>query len=152
MDVSLRELRELVMDREAWHAEIHGVAKSRTRLSNRTELNWIERQLPVGTAVNNPPANAEDVWDMGSIPGSGRSSGGGNGTLIQYSCRIILWTEELSELQPIESQIDKRDWANNRKKPNESLITHVMLTEKQWIPFFHNFRFTSLLISSIYCL
>ena len=34
MDVSLSELRELVMDREAWHAVIHGVTKSRTRLSD----------------------------------------------------------------------------------------------------------------------
>ena len=36
MDVSLSELREMVVDREAWHAVIHGVAKSRTQLSNFT--------------------------------------------------------------------------------------------------------------------
>ena len=39
MDMSLSELQELVMNREAWRAVIHGVAKSRTRLSNTTELN-----------------------------------------------------------------------------------------------------------------
>ena len=40
MDVSLSELRAVVMDREAWHAVIHGVTKSWTLLSDWTELNW----------------------------------------------------------------------------------------------------------------
>ena len=40
MDVSVSELRELVMDREAWRAEVHEVAKSRTQLSDSTETEY----------------------------------------------------------------------------------------------------------------
>ena len=65
MDMSLSELRELVMDREAWRAAIHGVAKSQTRLSNWTELNAIahfvdySRGFPGGSVIKNLPANAK---------------------------------------------------------------------------------------------
>ena len=45
MDMSLSEWREMVMDREAWRAAIHGVSKSRTQLSNWTELNWTEEMV-----------------------------------------------------------------------------------------------------------
>ena len=51
MDVSLRELRELVMDREVWRAAIHGVSKSRTQLSDGTELNWTDDPIAIYFSV-----------------------------------------------------------------------------------------------------
>ena len=42
--------------------------------------------FPGSSVVKNPPANAGDTGDTGSIPGSGRSSGGGNGNPFQFSC------------------------------------------------------------------
>ena len=47
VNMGLGGLRELVMDREAWRAVVHGVAKSRTQLSDWTELNWKSSQLKV---------------------------------------------------------------------------------------------------------
>ena len=54
-----------------------------------------ERGFPGGSKVKSPPAKAEDSGDADSVPGWGRSPGGGNGNPLQYSCP---WTEEPGRL------------------------------------------------------
>ena len=63
--------------------------------------------------VKNPPANAGDLRDKGSIPGSGRSPGRGHGNPLLYSCWRIPWTKEPGGLQSIGSQRVRHDWSDS---------------------------------------
>ena len=60
--------------------------------------------FPGGTAVKNPPANAEDTGDLGAISGMERSPRRENGNPFQYSCLRIPWTEKRGRLQSLRSQ------------------------------------------------
>ena len=68
---------------------VHGVAKSRSRLSDFHFDFHADLVFPGGASGKKLPANAGEVRDLGSIPGLGRSPGGGNGAPLQYSCLQI---------------------------------------------------------------
>ena len=59
--------------------------------------------------VKNPPANAGDIRDTGSVPGLGRSIGGGHETPLQYSRLGMPWTEEPGRVQSIGSHRVRHD-------------------------------------------
>ena len=78
--------------------------------------------LPGGSAVKNPPASAEDAGDTGSIPGSGRCPGEGNGNPLQYSC--------------LGNPVDRGAWqATVHGVAKESDTTYLLkLATHIWIP------------------
>ena len=122
MDMSLSKHRELVMDREPWHAAIHGVAKIRTRLSDWTEVNplisilksfegkiyvWVETCMHICMCIcmyacmhfpdgSDCKESICSAVDPSSIPESRRYPGKGNGNTLQYSC--------------LESSMDRGAW------------------------------------------
>ena len=84
MDMDLSEFRELVMDREAWHAAIHVVAKSWTRLNDWTELtDWTIYSFIGFPGGSDGKESACHAGDPGSISGLGRSPRERNGYQLQ---------------------------------------------------------------------
>ena len=120
MDVSLGELRELVMDRKAWRAAIHGVAKSWTRLSDWTELNW--RTLMFWVPQPLGVLSREVMWTMSSLKGP-----------LRLPCRSDLWHREKVQKQRNlrksvqSSSVRSEDWGQGVVERWNGWILNIVL-------------------------
>ena len=86
------------------HKATDGIKLHGTKLSRKKQELFI--------VVKNLPANAGDIEDVGSIPESGRSLGGGHGNSLQYSCWKTPWTKEPGRLESTGSQRVGHSWSN----------------------------------------
>ena len=94
---------------------------------------------------SNGKESALNVWDPGSIPGSGRSVGEGYGNLIQYSCLKFPLTEEPGGLQSMESQRIGHNWATNiHKRLKRESIHWILLNPCRYYSVFRNFLLSTL--------
>ena len=98
-------------DGGAWWAAVSGVAQSRTRRKSDLAAAVDAGGFPGGAVAKNPPTNAGDARDAGSIPGSGRPPGEGNGNPLQYSC--------------LENFMDREAWGHKKSDTTEHRHTHA---------------------------
>jgi len=102
---------------------LYKLTYTHTHTHTRTHSASSHRASHVALLVKNPPANTGDLRDVGSVPGSGRCPGGGNGNLLSILAWRIPWTEEPGGLQSIGLQgvrLDGSDLHKHAHQPVEN--------------------------------
>ena len=94
--------------------------------------NLLSSPLIILPCSSNSKEAACDAGDLGSIPGSGRSSGEGNGNPLQYSCLENPWIEEPGGLQSVRLQRVRHNWANSTT-PTNNPTTHIYFPSQEHV-------------------